>query len=121
VQIGTIVTRSLLATVLVATVVAAGCAARQVRIAELRGQPERFDNETVRVTGTVTSSFGVPLLFQVYNLEDGSGEISVISMSGRTPATGTRLEVTGKVGEVIVLGGRSIGLHIREEDRRIQN
>jgi hypothetical protein len=99
-----------------------GCAARQVRIAELKDQPTKYDKKTVRVTGQVTSSFGIPLVpFQVYNVEDGSGEISVISTSSRTPAKGTRVEVQGKLGEVIVLGGRSIGLHIREEDRKLLN
>lgn len=114
--------RSVLATLLAAVLFVFGCAARQVRIAELKDQPSKYEDKTVRVSGMVTSSFGIPLVaFQVYNLDDGSGEISVIAMSGRTPARGARLEVKGKLGEVIVLGGRSIGLHIREEDRRLLN
>ena len=98
--------------------VLAGCAARGVRIAELKDQPTKYDDKSVSVTGTVTSSFGIPLVpFQMYNLDDGSGEITVVSRSGRTPAKGTRVRVKGKVGEVAVFGGRSIGLHIQEEDR----
>ena len=108
--------------ILVAVLLTAGCGARQVRIAELQDQPARYDNKTVRVSGTVTSSFGIPLVaIQLYNVEDGSGEISVISMSGRAPGRGTRLEVEGKLGEVAVLGGRSIGLHLREESRKRLN
>ena len=100
----------------------AGCAARQVRIAELKDQPTKYHDKSVRVTGRVTNSFGIPLVpFQVYNVDDGTGEIAVVSRSGRAPATGTRIEVKGKVSEVAVIGGRSIGLHIEEDERRIGN
>ena len=115
-------TKSILAVILAAGLLAAGCAARQVRIAELKDQPTRYNNKSVRVTGMVTNSFGILLVpFQLYNVDDGSGEISVISRSGGAPARGTRITVTGKLSEVAVLGGRSIGLHITEEDRRIAN
>ena len=115
-------TKSLFAAMLTVVLLVSGCAARQVRIVELKDQPARYNNKSVRVTGMVTSSFGIPLVpFQIYNVDDGSGEISVISNSGRAPARGTRVQVKGKLGEVAVLGGRSIGLHLREEDRRILN
>jgi len=115
-------TKSLLAAMLTVVLLVSGCAARQVRIVELKDQPARYNNKSVRVTGMVTNSFGIPLVpFQIYNVDDGSGEISVISNSGRAPARGTRIQVKGKLGEVAVLGGRSIGLHLREEDRRILN
>ena len=115
-------TKSLFAAMLTVVLLVSGCAARQVRIVELKDQPARYNNKSVRVTGMVTNSFGIPLVpFQIYNVDDGSGEISVISNSGRAPARGTRIQVKGKLGEVAVLGGRSIGLHLREEDRRILN
>jgi len=114
--------RSFLAVVLAAALLVAGCAARQVRIAELQADPGRFDDDSVRITGMVTSSFGIPLVpFQLYNVDDGTGEIAVLSRSGRTPTKGTRVEVKGKLSEVAVLGGRSIGLHLEEEERRIRN
>lgn len=108
--------------VILAVVLLAGCAARQVRIVELKDQPTKYNDKSVRVTGRVTNSFGIPLVpFQVYNVDDGTGEIAVVSRSGRAPATGTRVEVKGKVSEVAVIGGRSIGLHIEEDERRIGN
>ena len=104
------------------SVLVAGCGARQVRIAELKDQPTTYNEKAVRITGMVTSSFGIPLVpFQLYNVDDGSGEITVVSRSGQAPATGTRVEVRGKLSEVAVLGGRSIGLHIQEDERRIRN
>jgi hypothetical protein len=107
---------------ILAVVLFAGCAARQVQIAELKDQPTKYNDKSVRVTGRVTNSFGIPLVpFQVYNVDDGTGEIAVVSRSGRAPATGTRIQVKGKVSEVAVIGGRSIGLHIEEDQRRIGN
>jgi hypothetical protein len=45
----------------------------------------------------------------------------VLSRSGRAPAKGTRVEVKGKVNEFAVFGGRSVGLHVQEEDRKIKS
>jgi hypothetical protein len=99
-----------------------GCAARGVRIAELKDQPDKYDDKRVSVTGVVTSSWGIPLVpFQLYQVDDGSGEITVISRSGRSPSKGSRVEVKGKINEVGVFGGRSIGLHIQEDDRKIKS
>jgi hypothetical protein len=99
-----------------------GCAARGVRIAELKDQPTKYDNRSVSITGTVTSSWGIPLLpYQLYNVDDGTGEITVLSQSGRTPAKGTRVEVKGRINEFATLGGRSVGLHIQEQDRKIKS
>ena len=99
-----------------------GCAARGVRIAELKDQPTKYDNKSISITGTVTSSWGIPLLpYQLYNVDDGTGEITVLSQSGRTPAKGTRVEVKGRINEFATLGGRSVGLHIQEQDRKIKS
>lgn len=110
------------AVALLSAVALAGCAARGVRVAELKDQPTKYATKTVSVTGVVTSSWGVPMVpFQLYNIDDGSGEITVVSQSGRAPARGTRVQVKGKVNEFAVFGGRSFGLHLREEDRKIKS
>ena len=97
-----------LAVVILSVLVAAGCAARGVRVAELKDQPGKYATKSVSVTGVVTNSWGIPLMpFQLYNVDDGSGEITVLSRSGRTPPKGTRVQVKGKVNELAVFGGRS--------------
>jgi hypothetical protein len=96
-----------------------GCAARGVRIAELRDQPTRYEKRPVKVSGVVTNSWGIPM-FQLYTVDDGTGQINVLSRSGRTPAKGTRVQVKGRVNEVAVFGGRSVGLHIEEQDRKVR-
>lgn len=111
-----------LAALLAAVLLLAGCAARSVPIAELKDRPTNYENKSVRIVGMVTTSFGIPLVpFQVYNVDDGTGEISVLSRSGSAPTRGTRVEVRGQLSQLAVIGGRSLGLHLREEDRKVRN
>jgi hypothetical protein len=103
-------------------VLVAGCAARSVQIGQLKSQPDRYDDKTVSVTGVVTNSYGIPLVpFQVYQVDDGTGEITVLSRSGRSPSKGARVQVTGKINEIGVFGGRSLGLHIEESGRKFKS
>jgi hypothetical protein len=111
----------LLSIAVLSAVLVAGCAARGVRIAELKDQPDKYERKTISVTGNVTDSYGIPLVpFQLYKVDDGSGEITVVSRSNRSPSKGARVQVKGKVSEVAVVGGRSIGLHIDEDSRKIK-
>jgi hypothetical protein len=75
----------------------------------------------VSINGVVTTSWGLPLLpFKVYKVDDGSGEVTVVSQSLRTPARGERVRVRGRVDEVAVLGGQALGLHLREEQLSVR-
>jgi hypothetical protein len=56
----------------------------------------------------------VPLRF--YRVDDGTGEMTVIANEGRVPARGARVKVRGRVSEIGSFGGRSVGLHLRQED-----
>jgi hypothetical protein len=114
----TMKTASRLTIVLLSAFLITGCAARGVKIAQLKDQPTKYDNKNVRVTGVVTSSWGIPLVpFQLYKVDDGTGEITVVSRYGRTPSKGTRVSVKGRINEFATFGGRSVGLHIEEQDR----
>jgi hypothetical protein len=96
-----------------------GCAIslRNPRIADLRHHPGRYQDQTVTVSGVVTSSWGVPLVpFRFYKVDDGTGEVTVLSENSRMPGKGERVRVRGRVEEVAVLGGRPLGLHLRERD-----
>jgi hypothetical protein len=95
-----------------------GCALslRNPDIAELRRHPGRYQDRTVSVSGVVTSSWGVPLVpFRFYKVDDGTGEVTVLSQGTRMPATGEHVRVKGRVDDVAVLGGRAVGLHLREQ------
>jgi hypothetical protein len=90
-------------------------------VAQLKDQPARYYNKTVTVKGTVTRSWGLPLVpFQFYNVDDGTGQITVIGHQGRVPPTGSRVDVKGRVQELAAFGGQSLGLHIDESKRKIK-
>jgi hypothetical protein len=111
---------SRLSVALLGVLLLSGCAARVVRIAELKDQPAKYGDKSVTVSGVVTRSWGIPLVpFQFYDVDDGSGEITVTSNAGRPPTEGSHVTVKGRLNEVAVLGGRSIGLHLQEEQREI--
>jgi hypothetical protein len=93
-----------------------GCAAR-ASIAELKYNPGRYQDRTVTIDGVVTSAYGGTFIpVQMYKVDDGTGELFVISQHGRVPTKGAHVRVKGRVGDVATLGGRSVGLHIRESD-----
>jgi len=107
--------------VLIAALIAGSSACalslRNPDIADLQRHPGRYQDRTVSVSGVVTSSWGVPLVpFRFYKVDDGTGEVTVLSQSSRMPAKGEHVRVKGRVQDVAVLGGRPMGLHIREED-----
>jgi len=101
---------------LAAVVLLAGCATTHPRIADIKYNPGRYQNRTVTVNGVVTSAWGVPLMpVKLYKVDDGTGEVTVVSQHGRVHAKGARVSVKGRVSEVAVLGGQGVGLHLDEE------
>jgi hypothetical protein len=68
----------------------------------------------VSIDGVVTTSWGLPMA-SYYKVDDGTGEVTVLSQGLRVPAKGARVRVKGGVNELAVLGGQALGLHLREE------
>ena len=93
------------------------CALHSPSVAELKYNPGRYQNKTVSINGVVTSAWGVPLVpIKFYKIDDGTGELTVVSQGGRLPTRGAHVRVTGRVSEVAAFGGSSVGLHLRETD-----
>jgi hypothetical protein len=93
------------------------CALRRPSIAELKYNPGRYHDKTVAIDGVVTSSWGIPLVpFKLYRVSDGTGEVTVVSQSGRVPSKGAHVRVKGRVNDVATLGGQPLGLHLQERD-----
>jgi hypothetical protein len=94
-----------------------GCALNNPNISELKSNPGRYYDRTVNIDGVVTDSWGTSVLpFRMYRVDDGTGEVTVLANSGhRMPSRGSRVHVKGRVNEVAVFGGQSVGLHLREE------
>ena len=96
-----------------------GCAlsTRRTTVQELKYNPGRYQDRNVSIDGVVTNSWGVPLVpFKLYKVDDGTGEVTVLSRGGRTPTRGSHVRVTGRVNDVATFGGSSIGLHLEERD-----
>ena len=91
-------------------------ALRSPHIADIRRNPGRYQDHTVSIDGVVTTLWGLPLVpFRFYKVDDGTGEVTVLSQNTRMPTRGARVRVKGKGNEVAVLGGQALGLHLTEE------
>lgn len=100
-----------------------GCAAslRSPHIADVRDNPGRYQQRSVNIDGVVTTSWSVPLVpFRLYTVDDGTGELTVVGRSGRTPTRGARVRVRGTVDELGVVGGQAIGLHLEEQELHLR-
>lgn len=94
----------------------AGCGS--TRIARIQADPMRYQNKSVRVTGTVVNSFGV-LGKGGYQIEDDSGKIYIISATG-VPSKGARVTVHGRVMPGATVLGKPIGTAIREQSHKLR-
>lgn len=109
------VLRTILTIALAATLAGCALATRRATVADLKYNPGRYEDRTVAIEGVVTSAWGLPLLpYKLYKVDDGTGEVTVVSQNSRTPTKGARVRVKGRVNEIATLGGQSIGLHLQE-------
>jgi hypothetical protein len=109
-------TRFALVLALAASVSACALSLRNPNISDLQRHPGRYQDRTVSISGVVTNSWGIPLVpFKLYKVDDGTGEVTVVSQGLRLPARGEHVRVKGRVDDLAVLGGRPLGLHLREE------
>lgn len=111
------------AIVAVLLTISSGCAMalRNASVADLNRYPGRYQDRSVNIDGIVTTSWGLPLVpFRFYKVDDGTGEVTVLSQSSRMPSKGEHVRVKGRVNDVAVIGGRALGLHLREEHLSIR-
>jgi hypothetical protein len=107
--------------VLAGSLSACSLAVHNPTVAELKYNPGRYQDRTVAIDGVVTSSWGVPLMpFRLYKVNDGTGEVTVVSQSGRVPSKGSKVRVKGRVSDLATLGGQSVGLHLEQKDIHFQ-
>ena len=103
----------------------AGCGGSSYnRISDILDNPSRFLNQEVDVHGEVTKVYELPLGITnvaAYRVNDGSGQMWVISHSG-APVAGDRLNLKARVREMSTLNlpvlGDILGAVLEEEQRR---
>lgn len=116
------ITRAVMAFSLALLLSACAGILRNPDIADVQRNAGHYADRTVTVNGTVTSSWGVPLVpFKIYKVDDGTGEMTVLSRGGaRTPVKGSRVKVKGVVRDIAVFNGMPLGLHLEERDLDIR-
>ncbi len=113
--------RVAVAVLLAASLSACALSLRHAAIADLQRHPGRYQDRTVSIDGVVTTAWGVPMVpFRMYTVDDGTGELTVVSQGTRIPARGERVRVKGRVEDVAVFNGRPLGLHLREQDLSVK-
>jgi hypothetical protein len=95
----------------------AGCKGRNdvTDIKTLLDDPSRFDHQVVRVAGDVTKSIGV-LGYGGYQVNDGTGTITVVTRENGAPRTGAKVGVEGEFRSAFTLGTESVAV-IMEQQR----
>jgi len=92
-------------------------ACERVKIGDVNADPGRFMNKEVGVAGTVTQSIGA-LGRGIYQLDDGTGKLWVLSNSRGVPSKGARVGVKGHVVPTITFLGINYATVLEESDRR---
>jgi len=83
----------------------------------IQRDPARYQNKEVAIRGTVVSSWGA-LGTGMYQIDDSTGRIWVMSDKFGVPGKGTRVGVAGTIIPTVNLGGRSFATVLRETQRR---
>ena len=100
-----------------AAMLLASCA--PLKIGRISADPSRFQNRTVRVSGTVVNSIGV-MGRGGYQIQDDTGKIYVLSTTG-VPSKGVRVTVTGTVVPGAQVLGMTVGTAIRERHHNVKD
>lgn len=74
-----------------------GTPVQEITIADLRAQPERYDSQTVVLTGVAEDVRQIPVLDQyaLYTFRDDSGSMWSLSQHGAPPGDGETFRLTG--------------------------
>ncbi len=110
--------RTKLALALVACAAALFAACEKTNIGKILDNPDKYYDKEVGITGTVEDSYSVPLVGGAYKLDDGTGELWVVSKRGSAPRRGARVGAKGRVYTGFNWGGRNFGTVLEESDRR---
>lgn len=107
----TLALAALLATVLLL----AGCPS--TKIGDIQKDPGKYMNKEITVNGKVSNSYGV-LGMGMFQVNDGSGSIWVLSENYGVPGQGTTVNVTGQLVQTASFGGKSFSNVLRETKPR---
>jgi hypothetical protein len=87
----------------VLVLLAAGCKGGVTPIKTLLDDPGRHDHQTVRIAGTVSAAVGI-MGYGAYQLDDGTGILTVVTKEGGAPREGTKVGAEGEFRSGFTLG-----------------
>ncbi len=82
-------------------------------IKTLLDDPGRFDGQTVRIAGDVQGSVGA-LGFGAYQVNDGTGTLSVVTEGGGAPRQGAKVGVEGTFRSAYTLGTQTVAVLVEQ-------
>ncbi len=100
----------------VTCILLAGCPPRE-SIAKINRDPGRYAGKEISIAGRVTSSFGA-MGSGIFQIDDGTGTMWVVSGHYGVPAEGAKLAVTGHISQGFTFGGKGFGTVLHETERR---
>jgi hypothetical protein len=109
--------RSLFA--LVAVLVLLGvvsCKTNTTKIEDIQDDPSRFGSELVRIEGEVKESVGL-LGTGMYEVDDGTGTMTVVSKAGGVPSKGAHVGVEGTIKPGFTIG--TVSYTVLMEEKRV--
>jgi hypothetical protein len=92
-------------------------ACERTKIGDITADPGRFMNKEVAVAGHVTQSIGF-LGRGIYQVDDGTGKLWVLSETRGVPSKGAMVGVKGHVTPTVTFMGINYATVMRESDRR---
>lgn len=103
-----------LATVLLAGAVA-GCKDEVIPIGTLLSNAGAHDGQSVTVAGEVRGAAGA-FGYGVYQLDDGTGTVTIVTEKGGVPVKGAKVAVTGTFRSAFTVGTETVAA-IQEQER----
>jgi hypothetical protein len=95
---------------------AAGCQGETIPIKDLLANSGGYDGKTVQVAGTVKSAAGA-LGYGVFQLDDGTGAIMIVTQSGGAPPQGAKIGVRGVFHSAFTIGTDVVACVVEKERR----
>jgi hypothetical protein len=106
---------------LAATTIIAGCDSHTDKISSIVNSPSNYSGKDVVVAGEVTKVYELPLGITdiaAYRLNDGSGQIWVLTHAG-APREGDKLGVKATVRPEGAIAGTTLGTILDEKNRKL--
>jgi len=89
-------------------------------VSEVKNDPFKFEKDTAHLGGVVTKTYGV-MGWGIYEIEDRTGKMYVVSQGRGVPGKGAKVEVKGHTKNAFTLAGMDYGTVLMESSRKIHN